>query len=74
MAQFKLKVGDKVYIDCFTSMGTGGISEVTKIVKKYDSDTGKPYDVIYFGDHQFDSRNGDAISSPTMYYISHKVK
>ena len=65
----KAKVGDKVHVECYTSMGTGGEEKVTKITKKYDEDTGKSYKVIWCGKHAFDSRNGDAINEPTMYYI-----
>lgn len=68
----KVKVGDKVNIECFTSMGTGGESTVTKISKKYDEDTGKPYKVIWCGKRSFDSRTGEAISVPYMYYIEPK--
>jgi len=65
----KFKVGDSVYIECYTSMGSGGNDKVTKITKKYDEDTGKPYNVIWCGSHGFDARSGDAITEPYMYYI-----
>ena len=63
------KVGDEMLIECYTSMGTGGKSKVTKITTKYDEDTGKPYKVIWFGDHGFSAETGGAITPPTMYYI-----
>lgn len=67
----KAKVGDKVYVECFTSMGAGSNGEqtVTKITKKYDEDTGKPYRVIWCGTHGFDSRDGHAITVPLMFHI-----
>ncbi len=66
----KAKVGDKVNVECYTSIGTDEEEKVTKITKKYDEDTGKPYEVIWCGKHAFDSRDGEAINPPTMYYIS----
>ena len=63
------KVGDMVRVECYTNMGTGGHEKVTKITKKYDEDTGKPYKVLWCGKRGFDARNGDAITPPTMYYI-----
>ena len=65
----KAKVRDKVRIICYTSMGTDSESKVTKITKKYDEDTGKPYNIIWCGKHGFDARNGDAVTVPYMYYI-----
>lgn len=67
----KAKVGDKVYVECFTSMGAGSDGErtVTKITKKYDEHTGTPYKVIWCGKQGFDSRDGDAITGPTMFHI-----
>lgn len=65
----KAKVGDKVHIMCYTSMGDDSEDTVTKITKKYDENTGKPYKVIWCGKHAFDSRDGSAITVPYMYYI-----
>jgi len=64
------KVGDKVLIECYTSMGTGGKEKVTKITTKYNENTGKPYKVIWFGSHGFSAKTGEAITPPTMYYIN----
>jgi hypothetical protein len=70
----KLKVGDRVIIECYTSMGDSGQETITKIKTKYNEDTGKPYKVICCGDREFDARSGAATTPPTMYYISGKVK
>jgi len=70
-----IKVGDEVYVGCYTSMGASseGNQTVTDVKVKFDEDTGEPYNVIYLGEHKFDTRNGGAINAPTMYYISEKV-
>lgn len=65
----KDKVGDKIMVECFTGMGTGGIEKITKITTKYDEDTGKPYKVIWCGKHMFHGITGKALNSPTFYYI-----
>lgn len=66
----QLEVGDTVNVECYTGMGTGGETTVDKILYKYDTNTGEKYKVIVVdGNHQFDSRTGDAITPPTMYYI-----
>lgn len=69
-----IKVGDEVYVGCYTSMGASseGNQKVTELKTKYDEDTGEPYTVICLGDHKFDGRNGGAMNSPTMYYIDDK--
>ena len=64
-----IAVGDTVFIECFTSIGTDSSSKVTDIRTKYDEDTGEPYRVICFEDHEFDGRSGLAITPPTMYYL-----
>lgn len=70
----KLKVGDSVFIECHSGLGSGGPAKVTKITKKYDENTGKPYNVIWCGGHGFDARTGEAATEPTMYYIAGKNK
>jgi hypothetical protein len=73
MSLKNIKVGDKVAVECYTSMGTGGTDKVTRIKTKYNEDTGKPYKVICCGKHEFSAKTGDALTPPTMYYISHKI-
>ena len=67
-----IKVGDEVYVECYTSMGASseGNQTVTELKTKYDEDTGKPYNVICLGKHKFDGRDGGAMNSPTMYFIA----
>jgi len=66
----KVKVGDIINIQCYSGHGDGGPTKVDDILIKYDSDTGEKYNVIVVnGNHQFDSRTGNAINSPTMYYM-----
>ena len=66
----KVKVGDYVLTEGMTSMAQdGGYERVSKIKTKYNEDTGKPYKVICCKGWEFDSRNGYAITSPTIYYI-----
>lgn len=68
----KKKIGDTVYMDCFTSMGatSAGDIEVTDIVIKYDVNTGIPFNVIITGEDAWDSRTGDSFTnSNCMYYI-----
>ena len=65
-----IEVGDTVYIDGDSGFCTGGDEEVTAIRTKYDEDTGVPFRVICCDDHEFDGRNGGAITSPTAYYIA----
>jgi len=76
------KIGDTVNIECYTGMGSGGKSKVTKITNEV---VGKGIDgsivkgakkkkVIWCGSHAFSADTGDALNEPTMYYISHVVK
>lgn len=66
-----LKKSDKVNVCAMTSFGDDSKEIVTGIKVKYDEDSGEPYNVIQIGkDWLFDSRTGNAITSPTMYYLS----
>ena len=67
----KIKVGDVLYISCFTSMGASseGDRVVTDVKVKYDENNGEPYDVICFDDHEFHGITGKALTNPSMYYI-----
>lgn len=65
-----LKIGDGVFCHCSSGHGQGGPDNVEKISYKYDENTGDKYAVIHIsGNHQFDSRTGDALTPPTAYYI-----
>lgn len=69
-----LKVGDVVYIDKQSSFGDAGEEKVTKITTQYYIKTGKPYKVIWFGNHRFNADTGLPLNPPTAYYMSHVVK
>lgn len=74
MSLSNIKVGDKVIVECMTSMGGPDSTEkVTKVGQKYDENTGKPYKVIYCGEHMFSAVTGNALNPPTMYFISGKA-
>jgi len=64
-----MKVGDEVMIECTSGMGSGGPDKITKITTKYDEDTGKPYKVIWCGNHGFHAGHKRAITPPLAYYI-----
>ena len=69
----ELKAGDKVQVDCYTGLGTGGVETVTEIRTKY-YDNGKPYNVIVVeGDQQFSTETGEAVTTPYAYYIAKKI-
>ncbi len=53
-----IKVGDIIDIEYYSNMGNGEKKIVTKITTRYNSKTGKPYKVIWFGNRGFDS-NGE---------------
>ena len=56
-------------VECYSTHGTGGKEKVTRITRKYDENSGKPYKVIWCGKHGFSAKTGEAITPPTMYYI-----
>ena len=67
-----IKIGDSVNVCAMTSFGDDSTEVVTGIKVKYDEDSGEPYNVIQIGKNWlFDSRTGNAITSPTMYFLSH---
>lgn len=66
----KSKVGDKVAVECLTSMGQDSEETITKITTKYDENTGKPYKVIWCGERAFYSTHGGAFNPPMFYCIS----
>lgn len=66
----KLKVGDKVMIECDSALGTGGPSKITKVTTKYNENTGKPYKVVWCGNRGFSAKTGQALTPPFAYSIS----
>jgi hypothetical protein len=72
----EIKEGDSVYVNSYSSMGASseGEAKVIKITKKYDEDTGEPYNQIHLeggGPFVFDSRNGSGVGK-SMFYITKK--
>lgn len=65
----KRKVGDKVNIECLTSMGTGETDKITKITTQFDVHSGDPYKVIWCGNRKFHGETGEALTAPWAYYI-----
>ena len=74
MALRNIKKGDMVHIEPYTGFGDPSDKMVTDIKTKYHEDTGKPYKVICVGGHMFHGKSGEALNSPTAYYISGKAK
>lgn len=68
-----MKVADKVYISCHTSMGSGseGWSFISEIETRYDEKTGEPFEILKVEDDWYDERDGSCHSNKkSMYYIS----
>jgi hypothetical protein len=66
------KVGDKVYIDGYTSMAqqNSGEDTIKKIESRFDEITGEKFDIYKVGGDWYDSRNGSCYSNKnSMYYI-----
>lgn len=69
-----LQIGDKVQVECYSGLGTGGEDTVTDLTYRYDRNSGEPYPVIILENgHEFDATTGNAVTPPTAYYISHKI-
>lgn len=67
----KFKVGDYIWLNCYTSHGASseGYITVTNIKYKYDEDTGDPYEVICFEDLEFNAETGESLTKSDMFYI-----
>jgi hypothetical protein len=67
----EINIGDKVYIDGYTSMAqqNSGVRNVIDTKYKYDEDTGERYKVIVINNGEFDSRTGASLNGNSMYYI-----
>ena len=66
------KVGDKVYIDGYTSMAqqNSGEETIKDIDIRYDEVTGEKFDIYKVGGDWYDSRDGGCYSNKnSMYYI-----
>lgn len=66
------KVGDKVYVDGYTSMAqqNSGEETIEKIEPRFDEITGEKYEIYKVGGAWYDSRDGYCYSNKnSMYYI-----
>jgi hypothetical protein len=66
------KVGDKVYIDGYTSMAqqNSGEDTIKKIESRFDEITGEKFDIYKVSGEWYDSRDGSCYSNKnSMYYI-----
>lgn len=67
-----VKVGDKVYIDGYTSMAqqNSGEDTIKKIESRFDEITGEKFDIYKVSGEWYDSRDGSCYSNKkSMYYI-----
>jgi len=72
----KLKVGDKILVGGDSGFCNDDEETITKIYKKYDENTGKPYNVICCGDWEFSGKEGcgGAMNYARAYYIKSIIK
>lgn len=65
-----LKVGDKVWMGCYTSIGASseGESTIEEVEHRYYEKTGVKYKVYKVGSHWF-NQTGGCISENSMFYI-----
>lgn len=64
-----LKVGDRVWCGGDSSFCNSDIETITKILKRFDKNTGKRRDEICIGIRRYDSITGGALNPPYAYYI-----
>lgn len=67
------KAGDSVYLNCYSSMGASseGPIEIIETDIRYDSVTGKPFNILIADYGCWDSRTGDSyVNKGSMYYIT----
>ena len=70
---FDVTEGDYVVADGDSSFCTMSIAKVSKIISKFDEDTGELYEVIILGSDWYDGRTGLSWKDSTnMYYIAEK--
>lgn len=66
-----ISTGDYVYCTGDSSFCDSSYEVVIHTTRKYDENNGESYKVIYLSENrQFDSRDGCAMTPPTMYYIT----
>lgn len=65
-------IGDKVYIDGYTSFCSPSHETVKNVEYRFDAFTGKPYQLVTTGTGSFRSDTGECVKGPTMYYMETK--
>lgn len=73
MSLKRIKVGDDVDIECWSSQGDDSVRKVTNITTKYNENSGTPYKVIWCRKWKFSAIDGNAITPPFHYSIIGKV-
>ena len=68
------RIGDEVYIGCYSGHGTPGWSLITDIQLRYNEITGNPYTILICENFQFNADTGDVIKGPTAYYLTDTVR
>lgn len=63
------KVGDYVFVDGASSFCTGSKEKITAFETRYDSKTGKPYEIVVTKEFVFRKDDGSTIKGPTAYSI-----
>lgn len=66
------KVGDKVWLDGYTSLAqqNSGMEVITKVEYRFDKMIGEKFPIYFIGSGVFDGRDGGAYDNDrSMYYI-----
>lgn len=63
------KVGDYVYVDGRSSFCTGSYEKIKAFETRYDSNTGKPYEIVVTTDGVYRKDDGSTIKGATAYSI-----
>lgn len=66
------KVGNLVYLECYTSLGASSTGKkiVEEIGYRYDVNTGDKFTVLRVNDDWYDSRDGTCFSNlKSMFYL-----
>lgn len=64
-------VGDKVYVECATSMGAGstGVSEIKEVRDRFDEETGEKYQQIRLDGFGWADRRDGRFLDDWLFYI-----
>ena len=64
------KVGEEVYLECYTSMGSGsnGYEIISDVDHRYDAKTGEKFPVYEVNEKWYDGRSGVCYSHPKFMF------